>query len=278
MIFAYIKEGLTNPQISKELLDIDLFSLWPFQHSMVYFFHHYELPAILHQARIQHLLAQSQQQTAQVQQQTGPPGGPTLRPGEAAASSTPATSPPATPATAAGEASPAGEAQPPEQSDTAARSPPDPECSPDASTPTPPADNAPSDPGSVAQPVEIADSSAAAQSQPACSLKPAAPPGGQQPESMLQNSDSTATHRLLESDRPSSELSAPSLLEPEDSTSQLAEGMSHDRNMSPQSSSAEEPEALIPVDTPSDSVRPKEDLHHEPHVASQDNEPHMASR
>ena len=28
-----------------------------FQHSMVYFFHHYELPAILQQARIQHLLA-----------------------------------------------------------------------------------------------------------------------------------------------------------------------------------------------------------------------------
>lgn len=39
-----------------------------FQHSMVYFFHHYELPAILHQARIQHILAQSQQQQQQQQQ------------------------------------------------------------------------------------------------------------------------------------------------------------------------------------------------------------------
>lgn len=35
-----------------------LFTSWLFiQHSMVYFFHHYELPAILQQARIQHLLA-----------------------------------------------------------------------------------------------------------------------------------------------------------------------------------------------------------------------------
>ncbi|KAL5021541.1 hypothetical protein ScPMuIL_000696 [Solemya velum] len=34
-----------------------LFTSWLFiQHSMVYFFHHYELPAILQQARIQHLL------------------------------------------------------------------------------------------------------------------------------------------------------------------------------------------------------------------------------
>jgi hypothetical protein len=32
----------------------------PFQHSMVYFFHHYELPAILQQARIQQIVNNQQ--------------------------------------------------------------------------------------------------------------------------------------------------------------------------------------------------------------------------
>lgn len=35
--------------------------LFPFQHSMIYFFHHYELPAILQQIRIQEMLLQNQQ-------------------------------------------------------------------------------------------------------------------------------------------------------------------------------------------------------------------------
>ncbi|XP_046548540.1 membralin-like [Haliotis rubra] len=42
-----------------------LFTSWLFiQHSMIYFFHHYELPAILQQARIQELLAQPHNQDA----------------------------------------------------------------------------------------------------------------------------------------------------------------------------------------------------------------------
>ncbi|XP_060072567.1 membralin-like [Ylistrum balloti] len=41
-----------------------LFTSWLFiQHSMIYFFHHYELPAILQQARIQQIVNQNQQQT-----------------------------------------------------------------------------------------------------------------------------------------------------------------------------------------------------------------------
>ncbi|XP_033737845.1 membralin-like [Pecten maximus] len=40
-----------------------LFTSWLFiQHSMIYFFHHYELPAILQQARIQQIVNQNQQQ------------------------------------------------------------------------------------------------------------------------------------------------------------------------------------------------------------------------
>lgn len=47
-----------------------LVTSWLFiQHSMIYFFHHYELPAILQQARIQQILAQSQQQQQQQQRQ-----------------------------------------------------------------------------------------------------------------------------------------------------------------------------------------------------------------
>lgn len=47
-----------------------LFTSWLFiQHSMVYFFHHYELPAILQQQRIQDLLQTQQSQQAQQQQQ-----------------------------------------------------------------------------------------------------------------------------------------------------------------------------------------------------------------
>lgn len=34
------------------------------KHSMVYFFHHYELPAILQQARIQQIIIETQQQNA----------------------------------------------------------------------------------------------------------------------------------------------------------------------------------------------------------------------
>ncbi|XP_069128017.1 membralin-like [Argopecten irradians] len=41
-----------------------LFTSWLFiQHSMIYFFHHYELPAILQQARIQQIVNQNQQHT-----------------------------------------------------------------------------------------------------------------------------------------------------------------------------------------------------------------------
>lgn len=50
-----------------------LVTSWLFiQHSMIYFFHHYELPAILQQARIQQLLNQTQHPT---QQQQAPAGG-----------------------------------------------------------------------------------------------------------------------------------------------------------------------------------------------------------
>lgn len=35
-----------------------------FQHSMLYFFHHYELPVILQQAHIQNLIQQQQQRPA----------------------------------------------------------------------------------------------------------------------------------------------------------------------------------------------------------------------
>lgn len=40
-----------------------------FQHSMVYFFHHYELPVIMQQAQLQQLIIRSRQQTQQQQQQ-----------------------------------------------------------------------------------------------------------------------------------------------------------------------------------------------------------------
>lgn len=50
-----------------------LLTSWLFiQHSMLYFFHHYELPVILQQAHLQHLLMRNQQQ--QQQQAAGTPG------------------------------------------------------------------------------------------------------------------------------------------------------------------------------------------------------------
>lgn len=41
------------------------FQLFSFQHSMVYFFHHYELPVIVQQAQLQQLIIRSRQQTQQ---------------------------------------------------------------------------------------------------------------------------------------------------------------------------------------------------------------------
>ena len=46
------------------LLTVKSISIF-FQHSMIYFFHHYELPAILQQARIQHMINQNQHQQQQ---------------------------------------------------------------------------------------------------------------------------------------------------------------------------------------------------------------------
>ncbi|CAG5123159.1 unnamed protein product [Candidula unifasciata] len=55
-----------------------LFTSWLFiQHSMIYFFHHYELPAILQQVRIQELFAEPAQPGAEAEdQQQQPPNNP----------------------------------------------------------------------------------------------------------------------------------------------------------------------------------------------------------
>lgn len=47
-----------------------------FQHSMVYFFHHYELPVIMQQAQLQLMLLRTQQQGAQPGAQGAQPAGP----------------------------------------------------------------------------------------------------------------------------------------------------------------------------------------------------------
>ncbi|XP_044311776.1 membralin isoform X1 [Varanus komodoensis] len=58
-----------------------LVTSWLFiQHSMIYFFHHYELPAILHQIRIQELLLHNQQFGAQSALQDNLNNNTTLRP------------------------------------------------------------------------------------------------------------------------------------------------------------------------------------------------------
>lgn len=43
-----------------------------FQHSMIYFYHHYELPYVLQQAQLQQVIIQRQQQQQQQQQQPQP--------------------------------------------------------------------------------------------------------------------------------------------------------------------------------------------------------------
>uniref|UniRef100_A0A6B2E4R0 Uncharacterized protein n=1 Tax=Phlebotomus kandelakii TaxID=1109342 RepID=A0A6B2E4R0_9DIPT len=54
-----------------------LITSWLFiQHSMVYFFHHYELPVIIHQAQLQQLLMRSRQQNGQNGQQVNAPANP----------------------------------------------------------------------------------------------------------------------------------------------------------------------------------------------------------
>ena len=82
---------------------------------MIYFFHHYELPAILQQARIQQLLNQTPQNPPQQQQGPTPPPGPTppgQTPGPTTSGPTPAPSPPGQ----SPSASPGSSETPPEQS------------------------------------------------------------------------------------------------------------------------------------------------------------------